>query len=140
MMWGAEDLSTDLGGRDVRDGVAGWRDPYRLARSLCLIAAAAAEVPAIDTVYTAIDDKDGLSVEAVEAFRDGFAGKAAIHPAQIEPINAAFTPSPERLAWARGVVAAFAADPDAGVVRLDGEMVDRPHLVAAQRILRQPRP
>ena len=110
-------------------------DPYRLARSLCLAGAAAARVQAIDTVYIDFRNSDGLRRECEEARRDGFTGKMAIHPAQVEVINAVFTPTPAQIAKARAVVAAFAAEPGAGVVGIDGIMYDRPHLVRAEQLL-----
>ncbi|MGY2052309.1 HpcH/HpaI aldolase/citrate lyase family protein [Methylobacterium sp. JK268] len=132
--WGAEDLSADLGAETNRDE-SGWSGPFRLARNLALLAAAAAEVDAIDTINAAFRDLDGLARECGEARRDGFIGKMAIHPAQVPVINAAFTPSEEEIARARAVVAAFARAPGTGVVGLDGQMLDRPHLRRAERLL-----
>lgn len=134
LMWGGEDLSAALGATENRSGGV-FHSPYRLARDLCLMAAAAAGVAAIDTVYTDIDDLDGLAAEARAAYRDGFSGKAVIHPRHVDPVNAAFTPDEVQVAWARKVAAAFAADPLAGVVRIDGKMADKPHLRAAEKIL-----
>ncbi len=135
LMWGAEDLSASLGSSANRaDGA--YTSPYRLARDLCLMGAAAAGVAAIDTVYTDIDDLPGLAEEAQAARRDGFSGKAVIHPKHVEPVNAAFTPSEDEIAWATRVVEAFADNRDLGVVKLDGKMVDKPHLRAAEKILR----
>jgi citrate lyase subunit beta / citryl-CoA lyase len=132
--WGAEDLAAAIGGNNRRsDGV--YDDVYRLARSLCLVAASAAGVMPIDTIYTDFRDMAGLREECAAARRSGFTAKMAIHPAQIPVINEAFTPSEEELAWARKVVALFAANPDAGTIALDGKMVDRPHLTLAQRLL-----
>jgi citrate lyase subunit beta/citryl-CoA lyase len=132
--WGAEDLAAAIGGHNRRaDGV--YEDIYRLARALCLVAAAAAGVAAIDTIYTDFRDEAGLAAECAAAKRAGFAGKMAIHPAQIAAINDAFTASEGELAWARRVVALFAANPEAGTVALDGRMVDRPHLTLARRLL-----
>jgi citrate lyase subunit beta/citryl-CoA lyase len=135
LTWGAEDLSADIGGLANREAGA-WLGPYRLARELCLAAAAAAGVPALDTVHVEIGDLEGLAAEARAARRDGFAGKMVIHPSHVAPVNAAFTPAPEELDWARRVVAAF-ADGGAGATRLDGKMLDRPHLRLAQRLLAQ---
>jgi citrate lyase subunit beta/citryl-CoA lyase len=134
LSWGAEDLSADIGAEANRDP-RGFTEPYRIARALLLFGAAAAEVAAIDTVFTAYRDLDGLRAEAEEARRDGFTGKLAIHPAQVPVINEVFTPSAEAVARARAIRDAFAADPAAGVVGLDGEMLDRPHLLRAQRAL-----
>jgi len=100
-----------------------------------LLMAAAAGLPAIDTPWPNPRDPAGLAREAAEAAADGFAGKLCIHPDQIAPVNAAFSPSAERVAWARRVRAGFAANPDAGVFALDGKMIDRPHLKLAERIL-----
>jgi citrate lyase subunit beta/citryl-CoA lyase len=135
LTWGAEDLSVELGAETNRDADGRFLDPYRLARTLCLAAAAAAEVQAIDTVYVDFRNPAGLRREAEEARRDGFSGKLAIHPAQVEVINAVFTPTAEAVAKARAVVAAFAAEPGAGVVGIDGVMYDRPHLARARQLL-----
>jgi len=136
LAWGGEDLSADVGAEANRDETGAYTEPYRLARSLTLFgAAAAAEVDAIDSVYTAFRDMDGLAAECRAARRDGFVGKLAIHPAQVPVINAAFTPSPEEVARAQAIVAAFAADPGAGVVAIEGEMIDMPHLKRARRVL-----
>jgi citrate lyase subunit beta/citryl-CoA lyase len=137
LTWGAEDLSAELGAETNRDGDGRFLDPYRLARSLCLAAAAAAQVPAIDTVHVDFRDRAALRREAEEARRDGFTGKLAIHPDQVPTINEVFTPSPEAVARAQRIVEAFAAQPGAGVVGLDGVMLDRPHLVRAQQVLAQ---
>jgi len=135
LSWGAEDLSAALGASTNRDADGNWLPPYELARSLCLFAAAAAEVPAIDTIYSDFRDMDGLSAYAANARRDGFSGMLAIHPAQIEIINAAFTPDAEELERAERIVSLFADNPQTGVVGMDGEMLDRPHLLQAQKII-----
>ena len=135
LTWGAEDLSAELGAQANRDAEGRFLDPYRLARSLCLAGAAAAQVPAIDTVYVDFRDEKGFSRECEEACRDGFVGKMAIHPAQVSIINAVFTPSAEALTRAQAIVDAFAQNPGAGVVGIGGVMYDRPHLVKAQRLL-----
>jgi citrate lyase subunit beta / citryl-CoA lyase len=134
MLWGAEDLATDVGARSNRHGTE-YAAPFALARSLCLFAATAASVPAIDAVFTDFRNADALRDEAREAVQCGFSGKAAIHPAQIDPINAAFTPGEAELAAARAVVAAFASQPTMGAVSVDGRMLDRPHLRAAERLI-----
>ncbi len=132
--WGAEDLSACLGGSNKT--IEGEYDgPYQLARSLCLLAAAAAGVVAIDTIYTDFRDPEGLKAEALAARRSGFAAKMAIHPAQLAGINEAFSVSAAERHWAERVVAAFAANPDAGTLALDGRMIDKPHLVLARRLL-----
>ncbi|GJD49289.1 (3S)-malyl-CoA thioesterase [Methylobacterium crusticola] len=133
--WGAEDLSAEIGAETNRDDGGAWSGPFRLARNLTLLAAAAAEVDAIDTINARFRDLEGLARECREARRDGFAGKMAIHPAQVPVINAAFTPSEAALARARAIVAAFARSPGTGVVGIDGEMLDRPHLRRAERLL-----
>lgn len=133
--WGAEDLSAAVGASASRDADGNWLPPYQLARSLCLFAAAAAGVPAIDTVYTDYKDAKGLTGYATAARRDGFEGMLAIHPAQVEIINAAFVPTSEETERAQRIVELFAASPDAGTLGMDGEMIDRPHLLQAQRTL-----
>ena len=133
--WGAEDLSAELGAETNRDAAGRFTSPYWLARNLSLAAAASARVAAIDTVYADFRNMDGLRQEAEEARRDGFTAKMAIHPAQVDIINAVFTPTPDAIATAQAIVAAFAANPDAGVVAIDGVMYDRPHLTRAQRLL-----
>jgi citrate lyase subunit beta/citryl-CoA lyase len=135
LTWGAEDLSADLGAETNRDDSGRFLDPYRLARSLCLAGAAAAGVPAIDTVYVDFRNDAGLRRECEEARRDGFTAKMAIHPAQVAVINDVFTPMPEAVAHAQSIVAAFAAQPGAGVVGIGGKMYDRPHLVRAKILL-----
>ena len=137
--WGGEDLSADIGAEANRAADGRYLDPYRLARSLALLAAAAAEVDAIDSVFTNFRDLDGLAQECREAARDGFVAKMAIHPAQVPVINEAFTPSSEVLRKARAVIEAFAQNPGAGVVGIEGEMLDRPHLTRAERLLRRAR-
>jgi citrate lyase subunit beta/citryl-CoA lyase len=135
--WGAEDLSAVVGGNNRRlDGT--YDGPYQLARSLCLLAAAAAGVAAHDTIYTDFRDPAGLRAEAVAARRSGFTGKMAIHPAQLATINEVFSTSAEERQWAEAVIAAFAANPDAGTLALDGKMIDKPHLVLARRLLGLP--
>lgn len=134
MLWGGEDLAASLGASENRSGGA-YREPFRLARNLCLIAAAAAGVDAFDTIATDIGDLEAVAEEVREARRDGFSGKVVIHPSHVDVVNAAFTPGAEEVAWALRVKDAFASQPDAGVVKLDGKMVDKPHLRAAERIL-----
>ena len=135
LTWGAEDLSADLGTETNRDPHGGYTPPFALARSLLLFGAAAAEVDAIDTVFTAFRDHAGFEADCRAARRDGFAGKLAIHPDQVAVINAVFTPDAAAVERARAVVAAFAAAPEAGVLSIEGEMIDRPHLRRAMRVL-----
>lgn len=132
--FGAEDLSADLG-ISPRHPDRTYPAPVVLARAQVLVAAGALGVPAIDTPYPDHSDPVGLRQEADAAAADGFAGKILIHPAQIDPVNAAFTPPPEQVRWAERVNAAFTANPDSGVFALDGKMIDRPHWKLAQRIL-----
>jgi citrate lyase subunit beta/citryl-CoA lyase len=135
LTWGAEDLSAAVGAAANRDDAGRWLPPYELARSLCLFAAAAAGVPAIDTVFTDFRDADGLGQYASRARRVGFEGMLAIHPAQVPVINAAFMPTEAEIERANRIIALFAAQPDSGVASLDGEMIDRPHWLQAKRIL-----
>lgn len=133
--WGAEDLPAAIGATAAREADGRYTPPYEVVRTLALLGAHAAGVAAIETVYPAFRDLDGLSAYARRGRRDGFTGMMAIHPDQVGPINAAFTPSEEEVAQARQVVAVFEADPGAGVVALDGRMLDAPHLALARRIL-----
>jgi citrate lyase subunit beta/citryl-CoA lyase len=135
LTWGAEDLSAELGAEANRDPQGKFLDPYRLARTLCIAAAAAAEVAALDTVYVDFRNEAGLRRECEEARRDGFIGKMAIHPGQVATINDVFTPKPEAIAKAQAIIAAFAATPGAGVVGIGGVMYDRPHIAKAERLL-----
>ncbi|MEJ2603264.1 MAG: CoA ester lyase [Gammaproteobacteria bacterium] len=135
LSWGAEDLSAAIGAMSTRDAEGRWLPTFQTVRSLCVLAAAAAGVTAVDTVYTDFRDLEGLRTCADAARRDGFLGMLAIHPAQVPVINEAFTPTREEVADARRVIAAFDAEPDAGVLDLDGRMIDRPHLLQARRVL-----
>lgn len=135
MSWGAEDLSAALGATSKYDESGELSFTYKLARSLCLAGAAAAGVQPVDGVFADFRDDDGLARETAAARREGFTGKLAIHPAQVAVINAAFTPSAEDVAQAQDIIAAFEAQPDAGVLSVGGRMVDRPHLVQAKRVV-----
>jgi citrate lyase subunit beta/citryl-CoA lyase len=135
LTWGAEDLSVELGAEANRDAQGNFLAPYQLARSLCLAGAAAAQVPAIDTVYVDFRNEAGLRRECEEARRDGFIGKMAIHPAQVAIINEVFTPTAEAITRAKAVIAAFAENPGAGTVGIGGVMYDRPHLERARQLL-----
>jgi len=137
LTWGAEDLSTAVGASTNVDASGNWALTYRMVRSLTLLAANAAEVPAIDTLYVDFRDEDGLRQTSEAAFAEGFGGRIAIHPAQVDAINQSFSPSPEQIDHARRVVAAFAERPEAGTVGLDGMMLDIPHLRQAQNTLAQ---
>jgi citrate lyase subunit beta / citryl-CoA lyase len=139
MAWAGEDLSAAVNAETNRLRDGSYAEPYRVVRALCLFAAVAAEVLPVDTVYPNFRDLDGLRVECEEARRDGYCAKMAIHPAQVPVINGVFTPAPEAVARAKAVVAAFTASPGAGVVSLDGAMLDRPHLIRAERLIAQAR-
>jgi citrate lyase subunit beta/citryl-CoA lyase len=139
MSWGGEDLSAALGASSKYAADKELAFTYKLARSLCLAGAVAAEVQAVDGVFADFRDDAGLIAEARAAASEGFTGKLAIHPAQIGPINAAFTPSAEEIDHAQVIVAAFDAEPDAGVLSVAGKMVDRPHLLQARRVLARSR-
>jgi citrate lyase subunit beta/citryl-CoA lyase len=134
MMWGAEDLAASLGATENGSG-GRFHSPYLLARDMCLIGAAAAEVAAIDTIYTEIENLAGLELETRAARRDGFSAKAVIHPKHVDIVNAAFEPTAGERAWAEKIVAAFASHPTLGTLRVDGRMIDKPHLRAARKIL-----
>ncbi|KXU30680.1 citrate lyase [Sphingobium sp. 22B] len=135
LTWGAEDLPASVGASTSREEDGRYTAPFELARSLTLFAAHAAGVPAIDTVFPRIEAMDDLNAYIGRARRDGFTGMMAIHPVQVAAINDGFTPSETEIARARAVIEAFAANPGAGVLKLDGKMIDRPHLVQAQRVL-----
>jgi citrate lyase subunit beta / citryl-CoA lyase len=135
MSWGAEDLSAALGAASKYDESGELSFTYKLARSLCLTGAMTAGVQPVDGVFADFKDDEGLKRESEAARREGFTGKLAIHPAQVAVINAAFTPSKDEVIHAEAIVAAFEAHPDAGVLSVDGKMVDRPHLVQAKRVL-----
>jgi citrate lyase subunit beta/citryl-CoA lyase len=139
LTWGAEDLSAELGAETNRDSSGAFTEPFRFARSICLAAASAAKVAPIDTVFVDFRDDAGLRREAEEARRDGFTAKMAIHPGQVAAINDVFTPTPGAIAKARAVVEAFAANPAAGVIGIDGVMFDRPHLERAKQVLARAR-
>ena len=135
LTWGAEDLSGALGARANREADGVWTSPYQIARGLCLFAANAAGVQPIDTVFTNFRDDAGFRTEATTAARDGFTGKMAIHPSQVPIINEVFTPPAEDVALAEELVKLFADNPDAGALNLRGQMVDRAHVVRAERTL-----
>lgn len=135
LCWGAEDLPAAIGAVSSRQPDGNFTAPYEMVRSLALFAAHAAGVAAIETVYPAIDDHAGLARYAARGAYDGFTGMLALHPAQVPPINAAFTPSDAQVEAAHRIVEAFAAAPDAGVLKIDGRMVDAPHLAQARKIL-----
>ncbi|MFC3726034.1 HpcH/HpaI aldolase/citrate lyase family protein [Neoaquamicrobium sediminum] len=135
LTWGAEDLSAEIGAADTRDDEGAYTDVFRFARVSTILAAGAAEVAAIDTVFPDFRNEEAFRRDCLEGMRDGFTGRMAIHPAQVPIINEVFTPSQEAVAHARAVVAAFAAAGNPGVVGIDGKMYDRPHLKRAERLL-----
>lgn len=135
LTWGAEDLAAALGATGNRDERGEWLFTFQLVRSLTLMAAHAAGVPAIETLHADFRDEEGLRRSSRAARAEGFAGRLAIHPAQVPVINEAFTPAEAEVVTARAIVEAFAAEPDAGVIGFEGRMLDVPHLRAAQRTL-----
>ncbi len=135
MTWGPEDLSAELGAEANRESDGTLTEPYRIARTMCLYGAAAAKVPAIETIHVNFRDPEVVRQDTELARRDGFTGRLAIHPAQVPVINAVFTPSVAQIEKAKAIVAAFAAKPGAGTVGIDGKMYDRPHLARAQALL-----
>ena len=135
MSWGAEDLATALGASDNRGDHGGYDFTYELARSLCLVGAAAAGVPAIETIHGDFKDDAGLRKRAAQMRRAGYRGMLAIHPAQVDIINEAFSPTAEELAAAQEIVDLFAANPGVGTIGHNGAMLDRPHLARAQAVL-----
>jgi len=135
LTWGAEDLPAAIGATGSREEDGRYTPPYEMLRSLTLFGAHAAGVEAIETIYPAFRDLDGLAVYARRARRDGFTGMMAIHPEQLPVINAAFTPTAEELAQAQAIVDAFSANPGQGVLNFNGRMIDKPHLKQARRLL-----
>jgi len=135
LTWGAEDLGAAIGATANKQADGEWTAPYQVARSLCLFASAAADVLPIDTLYADFRDAEGLAASCRRSRRDGFVGRIAIHPDQVETINRCFSPSDEDVAHARRVVQAFADRPDAGTIGIDGKMYDFPHLKQARRVL-----
>jgi citrate lyase subunit beta/citryl-CoA lyase len=140
LTWGAEDLPAAIGATVSRWEDGSYTDLCRIVRSLCIAGAAAAGVPAIETVYPAFKDDEGLRAYAARGRAEGFSGMMAIHPAQVAVINAVFSPSEAEIAHAQRVVDLFAANPNAGTLALDGKMLDRPHLTLARRVLAGVRP
>ncbi len=137
LTWGAEDLAAAVGASTNKDANGEWTFTYKMARSLCLLAAHAAGVQAVDTLYVDFRDDDGLRASSREARSEGFTGRLCIHPAQVAGVNESFMPSSEEITHAQRVIDAFAANPGAGTVGLDGKMVDIPHKKQAERILAQ---
>jgi len=136
MTWGGEDLTAALGAIDNKNpGTGDYDEPYLLARSLCLATARAINVQPIGVVFPNFKNLEGLRDECLRERRAGFVGKIAIHPAQVEVINRAFTPTDEEIAYAKKVIEVFEKNPDLGTVGLDGKMLDMPHLKQARNIL-----
>lgn len=135
LTWGAEDLPAAVGAQVNRHPDGSYTDLCRMVRSLTIAGAAAADVPAIETIYANFRDLDGLRAYAEAGRREGFTGMMAIHPAQVAVIEDVFRPSEAEIAHARAVVDMFAANPGAGVLALDGKMLDKPHLKQAERLL-----
>jgi citrate lyase subunit beta/citryl-CoA lyase len=137
MTWGAEDLADALGASENRNTDGSYGFTYQLARSLCLIGAATAGVAPIETIQGDFRDLEGLKARAEQVRRDGYRGMLAIHPAQVDVINAAFTPNEDELATAQEIVDIFAANPGVGAIGYKGGMLDRPYLARAQSLLAQ---
>jgi citrate lyase subunit beta/citryl-CoA lyase len=137
LTWGAEDLADSIGASSNRNADGSYSFTYELARSFCLLGAATAGVAAIETIQGDFRDLEGLKARAEKVRRDGYRGMLAIHPAQVDVINAAFTPSEEEIAAAKEVVELFAANPGVGTIGYKGAMLDRPHLARAQLLLKQ---
>lgn len=135
LTWGAEDLAAVVGSTANKGADGTWTQPYQLARSLCLFAAANAEVPALDTLYADFRDAEGLKASCAVSRRDGFVGRLAIHPDQVTGIKAAFAPSEADVTLARRIVGAFDNNPGLGTIGIDGKMYDIPHLKQARRTL-----
>ena len=137
LTWGAEDLSAAVGASTNLDDSGAWAQTYRMVRSLTLLGAKAAGVEAIDTLYVDFRDEDGLRAASRASRAEGFTGRIAIHPAQVAAINESYMPSREEIDHANRVIAAFASEPGAGTVGLDGKMIDIPHLKQAHGVIAQ---
>ena len=135
LTWGAEDLSSAIGASGNTDASGQWTHTYKMVRSLCLLGAHAAGGEAVDTLFVDFRDPEGLRASCKAARAEGFSGRVAIHPAQVDIINESFSPSDDEVAFARRVVDLFAANPDSGTLGLDGKMLDIPHLKQAQKTL-----
>ncbi|RJG03285.1 HpcH/HpaI aldolase/citrate lyase family protein [Noviherbaspirillum sedimenti] len=135
LTWGAEDLSSAIGAATNKGPDGDWAFTYRMVRSQCLLAAKACGVQCIETLYADFRNSEGLRASCIEALREGFTGRFAIHPSQVDVINEAFMPSPADVEHARRVIAAFDAAGDSGTVGLDGQMLDIPHLNQARKVL-----
>lgn len=136
LTWGAEDLATALGASTNREPDGSYTVTFRLARSLCLLGAKSAGVQAVDTIFADLRDLEGLDQEVRQARKEGFTAKFAIHPDQVDVINAGFRLSEQEIQEAQEIVEAFRAAPDAGSLQVNGKMVDRPHLIQALQMLK----
>ena len=136
LTWGAEDLADSIGASSNRNADGSYGFTYELARTMCLLGAATAEVAAVETIQGDFRDLDGLKARAEKVRRDGYRGMLAIHPAQVPVINAAFAPNAAEIAEAQEIVALFAANPGVGAIGWKGGMLDRPYLSRAQNLLR----
>ena len=135
LTWGAEDLATAVGATSNKDESGEFSFTYKLARSLCLLASAHAQIQAIDTLSVDFKNLQALARDVQGARREGFTGKLAIHPDQVEVINQGFTPSAQEISHAQSIIDAFAKASGAGAVQIDGKMVDKPHLTQALRLI-----
>jgi citrate lyase subunit beta/citryl-CoA lyase len=135
LTWGAEDLADSIGASSNKDPDGSYSFTYKMARSFTVLGAATAGVLAIDTIQADFKDEEGLRKRAAEVRRDGFRGMLAIHPAQVDIINAAFTPTDEEIARAQEIVDLFAANPGVGAIGYKGGMLDRPYLARAENLL-----
>jgi citrate lyase subunit beta / citryl-CoA lyase len=135
LTWGAEDLAAALGASSNRDASGEWSFTYKMVRSMMLLAAHAAGIQALDTLFVDFKNDAGLRASSRAARAEGFTGRLAIHPAQVAAINESFMPSADEIAHAKRVLTAFAASPGAGTVGLDGKMLDMPHKKQAERVL-----
>ena len=133
--WGAEDLAAAINAVGNRHADGGFHDSFRVVRALALFAAHAAGVQAIDTLHADFRDEAGLKASSEAARREGFSGRLAIHPAQVPIINAAFMATDAEVAFAEKVVAAFSGAGAVGAIGIDGKMIDRPHLIQAEKLL-----
>lgn len=133
--WGGEDLMADLGALAKGPSPGVYDDTFKMARTVNLMASVAAGVTAYDTVYPDIRNVEGLRAEAHDARRMGYGGKIAIHPDQVAIIHEVFTPTAAEIDWATRVIATFEGSPGAGVLTMDGKMLDKPHLVLARRLV-----
>ncbi len=136
LTWGGEDLAAALGASDNKHPITGeYDDPYLYAKTMCLATSKAIDAQPVGVVWVDYKDLDGLEADCLRDRRTGFIGKIAIHPAQSEIINQAFTPSDEEIAFSQKVVDLFEQNPGLGTIGLDGKMLDMPHLKQARNVL-----